>query len=142
MQTFQIKLAEHFDLPDIIEILEELNLDMEDLDEDDWMLAVVKEEIVGVGRLRYYDEICELSSVGVIEEFRNMGIGKAIIKALIDDASIKSIYTVTEIPEYFALSGFTPTDVFPEDIDLKLQRCRKELNCSSPQVLKLQLSFS
>jgi N-acetylglutamate synthase-like GNAT family acetyltransferase len=110
---------------------------MEDLDEDDWMVAVVKEEIVGVGRLRYYDDVCELSSVGVLEDYRNMGIGKAIIKALIDDASTKVIYTVTEIPEYFAQSGFALTDAFPEDIDLKLQRCRKELNCSSPQVMKL-----
>ena len=104
MSEYHIKLAEHFDLPDIIEILEELNLDMEDLDEDDWMVAVVKDEIVGVGRLRFYDDACELSSVGVLEDFRQQGIGKAIIQALVSDAS--NVYTVTEIPAFFALSGF------------------------------------
>ena len=140
MSEYHIKLAEHFDLPDIIEILEELNLDMEDLDEDDWMVAVVKDEIVGVGRLRFYDDACELSSVGVLEDFRQEGIGKAIIQALVSDASNDAVYTVTEIPAFFALSGFTQTDAFPESIDYKLQRCRNELSCSSPQVMMLKRS--
>jgi N-acetylglutamate synthase-like GNAT family acetyltransferase len=139
MQTFQIKLAEHFDLPDIIEILEELNLDMEDLDEDDWMVAVLKEEIVGVGRLRYFEDACELASIGVLEEFRNQGIGTAIAKALLDDADLKEVYTVTEIPDYFSRLGFNASDKYPESMSQKLQRCKTELNCSKPAVMKIVL---
>lgn len=137
--SFQVKLAEHFDLPDIIEILEELNLDMEDLDEDDWMVAVLKEEIVGIGRLRYFEDACEMASIGVLEEYRNQGIGSAIAKALLDDADIKEVYTVTEIPNYFSRLGFAACDSFPESISQKLQRCKSELNCSAPAVMKLVL---
>ncbi len=139
MQPFQIKLAEHFDLPDVIEILEELNLDMEDLDEDDWMVALVKGEIVGVGRLRYFEDACELASIGVLEDYRNLGIGSGIVKALLEATDTKQVYTVTEIPEYFSRTGFTTSDSFPESISQKLQRCKTELNCSKPAVMKIVL---
>ncbi|MFM6984427.1 MAG: GNAT family N-acetyltransferase [Chitinophagaceae bacterium] len=139
MPSFQIKLAEHFDLPDVIEILEELNLDMEDLDEDDWMVALVKDEIVGIGRLRYFEDACELASVGVLEDYRNQGIGSGIAKALIEGADSDVVYTVTEIPDYFSRLGFAASDSYPESISKKLQRCQSELNCSAPAVMKIVL---
>ena len=139
MSTPIIRLADYSEIPDVIEILEELGLDMEDLDEDDWMLALVKGEVVGVARLRYYDDACELASLGVLEDFRNQGIGRGIAKALLNDTETKQVYTVTEIPEYFARLGFANTDSFPESISKKLQRCKTELNCSAPAVLKIDL---
>lgn len=134
-----IRLADYSEIPDVIEILEELGLDMEDLDEDDWMLALVKGEVVGVARLRYYEDACELASLGVLEDFRNQGIGRGIAKALLDDAEAKQVYTVTEIPDYFGRLGFVTASDFPDSIAQKLERCKTELNCSAPSVMKLVL---
>lgn len=135
MSTAEISLADHYELPDVIEVLEELGLDMEDLDEDDWIVAKVKDEVVGVGRLRFYDDACELASIGVLEEHRGKGIGSAIIKALLEQDDVEKVYLVTEIQSYFERFGFNTTNEFPESISQKLQRCSKELNCQTPSVM-------
>lgn len=135
MSSAQISLADHFDLPDIIEILEELGLDMEDLDEDDWMVAKVNNEIVAVGRLRFYEDACELSSIGVLEEHRGKDIGAAIINALLEQDDSSKVFAVTEIPSYFEKFGFSTTNQYPESINQKLKRCLNELNCQKPSVM-------
>lgn len=135
MSIAQISLADHYELPDVIEVLEELGLDMEDLDEDDWMVAKVNNEVVGVGRLRFYDDACELASIGVLEEHRGKGIGSSIINALLEQDDSEKVFVVTEIQSYFERFGFNITSDFPDSILQKLQRCSKELNCQSPSVM-------
>lgn len=135
MSSPVIRLADYSEMPDIIEILEELGLDMEDLDEDDWMLAHINGEVVGVGRLRYYEDACELASLGVLEEHRGKHIGKSIAKALLDDAEADNVFVVTDISEYFKSLGFQELDTYPQSIQEKYDRCLSELQCQAPKVL-------
>ncbi len=130
-----IRLADYSEIPDVIEILEELGLDMEDLDEDDWMLAIVKGEVVGVARLRYYEDACELASLGVLEEHRGKKIGKAIVQTLLADAGVDEVFVVTDIADYFKSIGFNEVETYPQSIQDKYNRCLSELQCQSPKVL-------
>jgi N-acetylglutamate synthase-like GNAT family acetyltransferase len=141
MNDYEIKLADHFNLPDIIEVLEELELDMEDLDDDDWIIATHSDEVIGVGRLRFFEDACELSSLGVLEEFRNKGVGNAIINSLLNTNDTQNVYVVTDISSFFEKNGFHTTIVFPESIQNKLQRCINELQCNNPKVLVRQFKI-
>jgi len=132
----KIRQASHFDFPEIIEILEEFNLDMEELEPSQFVVCEFNESIVGVGRLRNSNETLELSSLGVLEDHRNKGIGKQIIHFLMNSAPSTPIFVVTEIPDYFSKHGFVICDQYPESVSKKLQRCLSELNCSNPVVMK------
>lgn len=130
--------ASHLHFPEIIEILEDLHLDMDSIDPDQFVVCVTNDAVVGAGRIIEYDSSLELCSVGVLPEHRGIGIGRNIVEDLLRQYPEQPVYVVTDIPDFFARFGFTPVENFPEEIALKRQKCLSELDCHLAQVMVAQ----
>jgi len=77
---------------------------------------------VAFGRVREYDNLSELCSMGVLKKGRSKGIGKKIFQAMIDKAQ-KVKYLACIIPSYFEPFGFEICNDFPEEMKEKLDFC-------------------
>ena len=133
-----IQTATHHQLTDIIELLELMNLDAEELVAEEFVVAHLDGEIIGIGRVRDYEDTLELCSIGVVETYRNKGIGTAIIQSLLSLYPEQSIYIVTEIPVYFKRFNFDEIESFPESINEKVTRCKASYACEKPVVMLLK----
>lgn len=127
--------ADHFDFPEIIELLEELHLDLDHLDPEQFVVSLVDDAVVGAGRVLEYDNALELCSVGVLPDFRGKGIGRSIVRDLLKQYQGQSVYVVTDIPDFFSRFGFVPVEDFPDEIASKRQKCLSELDCQLAQVM-------
>jgi N-acetylglutamate synthase-like GNAT family acetyltransferase len=89
-------------------------LSLEDLDRsafvlDDFFVAETPSgSFAGCARLKSYSDCVELSSVAVHPVYRGQGIGRTIVAALLDRATVPEIYLVCEPKEtaFFARFGF------------------------------------
>lgn len=133
---YKIVAANGEDFPEIIELLEELNLDMEEIDTDQFLVCKTQDKILGAGRIRIHDDCLELCSLGVLENERGKGIGKNIANALIDSNKDSDIFLVTEIPSFFMKVGFVDCVDFPEVLNDKINRCKEIYSCSKPVVMQ------
>lgn len=121
----KIRKALSDDMSFIKECIEKFQLDDEDLDCRQFVVAVEGNEIVGFGRIRPHKEVYDLGSIGVVEHKRNQGIGEMIIKYLIDNFPTDDVYITTDIPEYFKKLGFKKTEPSPKELVEKLERICK-----------------
>ena len=121
--------AQDSDMEKIKLYLDEYGLDNENLDYRQFYIAGNQaKQLVGFGRIKQYDDIYEIASVGVIDQFRGYGIGKKIVEKLINIVPSEEIWITTVIPEYFEQFGFVEDDNIPDAILLKCQRICKKLN--------------
>ena len=148
MEVF-IRQAKESDIEKIKPYIDEYGLDNEDLDYRQFYIAEIKTdyeqtsvlnkksfmttsnktiELAGFGRIKQYDKIYELATIGVIEIFRKKGIGQKIIEKLINIAPSKEIWITTLIPEYFEQFGFVEDNNIPDEILLKCQRVCGKMN--------------
>lgn len=138
MQNPDIHISEalYTDLPDIMELLEDLNLDMEDLHYSQFKVAKTKGNLIAAGRIRVHENgLNELCSLGVDPEFRNIGIGSAIVAQLLDQVKNSELSLVTEIPEYFMRMGFQSGDESNLVLKDKIRRCKEIYACKDPVVM-------
>ena len=122
---YHMRPASSDDLPFIKECIERFRLDDEDLDYRQFVVAVEENEIIGFGRIRPHKEVYELGCVGVVEQRRNQGIGKMIVKYLIDKFPINEVYITTDLIDYFERFGFKRIKQGPKELVEKLQRVCK-----------------
>ncbi len=104
-----IRKAKGNDLEIIFSLAKKYNLESNDMDANQFLVAEIDGKIIGFGRLLQHKDCIELGTIGVIEEYRNKGIGKKIVLELLKKAiemGYKSIYLTTLIPEYFKKFGF------------------------------------
>ena len=135
LQTVNNKIlpALNTDLPDIIELLETLNLDMEEVHYSEFFVCKDKGELIAAGRVRQHEDgFYELCSLGVLEDYRGAGLGIDIVKALLQKHSLDTVYVVTEIPVYFEKSGFVLSNIKSESLQEKQKRCVEEYACGNP----------
>lgn len=131
----------------LLDQIERMDLDDLAFRSRDFVIAIDEEtnERAGFGRLRVHKtesgEVCEFTSIGVMEAWREQGVGAHIIERLVDlatDDDFSNIYTFTSIPEYFAQFGFRPVnpDELPEKLDDRLEILR---NDTKPDAVPLVL---
>lgn len=101
----------------LLDHIEEMGLDDRSFRSRDYAIAVNEEtnERAGFGRIRIHsdDDICELASVGVLEPWREQGVGAHVVERLIEEAGdegFESVYAVTSAVDYLAQFGFEPVD--------------------------------
>lgn len=137
--VIQIEAAINTDLPDIMELLEDLNLDMEDLHYTQFLVVKDKGEMIAAGRIRLHEDgLPELCSLGVHPEYRSRGIGKGIVCGLLEKYPQSKVWLLSEIPDFFEKTGFVKTDELPEILEDKSRRCRELYACSNPVVMYFQ----
>lgn len=102
----RIRQATDADMPFIEAELIRNNIDTENLDYHEFVVAAQNGEIAGFGRLRNTGEFYQLGCVAVVEEHRGRGVSSLIIKHLLDYSPVNLVYIVTELVDYFEKLGF------------------------------------
>jgi len=115
-----IRKARQTDMAKINSIALKYDLDSNDMEFQQFIVAEEAGKIVGFGRLLPHEGCIELGTIGVVEEYRGKGIAKKIIERLLDlvRAGLKpapSVYLTTLIPSFFEQFGFKRLDEAPPD---------------------------
>lgn len=67
----------------------------------------------GFGRLRVHDDVPEITSLGVIESWREQGVGAHVVERLVQHASdegFEEVYALAPEPDYLLQFGFEPVE--------------------------------
>ncbi|NPA54343.1 MAG: N-acetyltransferase [Aquificae bacterium] len=97
-------------------------------------------KIVGVGSLHvYWEDLAEIKSLAVLEDFQHQGIGKKIVEKCIEDAKelgVKKIFALTYVPDFFKKLGFEIADKseFPQKVWTECIHCVKFNDCKEVPV--------
>jgi len=104
----------------LLDHIEGMGLDETAFRSRDYVIAIDEEENVkaGFGRYRVHKtddgELCELTSIGVLEDWRGQGVGAHVVERLVRtaaDEGFDTVYALTAEPEYLAQFGFERIDV-------------------------------
>jgi len=140
MKNVKIERAQEQDWPYIKEKLEKYALDATDARWEQFFIVKLEEKTVAFTRIIDRGDIIELASMGVDYYHRKKGIGKMLLRFLIDEAKKlypgKHIYGVTHRPGFLEPFGFREVDDAPESLEYKKHhKCR--LNSSKIKIMRL-----
>ena len=103
----------------LLDRIEDLGLDETAFRSRDYVIAVDQRqnERAGFGRIRIHKtddgEHCELTSIGVLDEWRDQGVGAHVVERLVQTAGDKAfevVYTLTGDVDYLRKFGFERVD--------------------------------
>jgi N-acetylglutamate synthase-like GNAT family acetyltransferase len=115
----------------LLDHIEAMGLDDTAFRSRDYVLAIDEEsqEKAGFGRLRVHrtddgdraasgrrveaDDVVELTSIGVLEDWRGRGVGAHVVERLLEyagDDEFERVYALTDEPDYLAQFGFEPIE--------------------------------
>ena len=104
----------------LLDHIEAMGLDETAFRSRDYVVAIDEEENrkAGFGRYRVHKtddgELCELTSIGVLEDWRGQGVGAHVVERLVRtaaDEGFETVYALTDEPDYLAQFGFERIDV-------------------------------
>lgn len=107
----------------------------------DFLVIKEKDEIIGVCALHIlWEDLAEIRSLAVKEEFQNKGIGSLLVKKALKEAksfSIKKVFVLTYIPEFFKKIGFKEIDKskLPQKIWGDCIKCPKFPDCDETALI-------
>lgn len=106
-----------------------------------FIVAEVDGDIVGCGVLHImWDDLAEIRSLAVEESYTGQGIGRSIVKRLIEQAQqlgIPQVFALTYVPGFFERLGFRhmPKRALPQKIWLDCINCAKFPDCDEEALL-------
>lgn len=101
----------------------------------DFFVIEEDNKVVGTGALHIiWEDLAEIRSLSVKEEFQRMGLGSSIISSAVSEArdyGIKKVFTLTYKPKFFQKNGFNIIDksLLPHKIWADCIKCPKFPNC-------------
>ncbi len=120
----------------LLDHIEEFGLDETAFRSRDYVVAVdeTSREKAGFGRIRLHpgeEEHCELTSIGVLPEWRGQGVGAHVIERLIDhadDQDFETVYALTSEVDYLRQFGFEPIEAseLPPPLRTRLEEIRED----------------
>lgn len=108
----------------------------------DFLICHDKGKIVGISAIHIlWENLAEIRSVAVLQEYQNKGIGKKLVAQCIKEVKalgVKKIFALTYNPEFFRKIGFKYIDknALPQKIWGDCLRCPKFPECDEVAVLK------
>ena len=96
---------------------------------------IAEKKIVGTGALHLtWNELAEVRSMAVHEDYKRQGIGAEIVKKLLEEGrevGVKKFFTLTYSPQFFQSLGFKTTtkESLPHKIWKECIECPKFPNC-------------
>ncbi len=126
MKGISLSVPSEEEMREVSSYIHEYELDDRSLKKEEFVIAKREGKLVGFGRLRQHADCEELCSLGVVTPFRRKGIGKAIVKEIMN-RSKRPLYLVCIIPEYFEPMDFRTTANYPAAISNKLSFCTIQL---------------
>ncbi len=123
----------------LLDHIDSMGLDETAFRSRDYVIAVDEQSNTraGFGRIRLHTvgkaEICELTSIGVLNGWRGQGVGAHVIERLVDDAETKGfdhVYALTSTHEYLTQFGFeaVSADALPDALRERLEAKREMLD--------------
>ena len=103
----------------LLDHIEEMELDETAFRSRDYVIAMDEEtgERAGFGRIRIHKtddgEQCELTSIGVLPEWRGQGVGAHVVERLVTtarDDGFEAVYSLTDETDYLAQFGFSAVE--------------------------------
>lgn len=103
----------------LLDQIEAMELDETAFRSRDYVIAVDEHtgERAGFGRVRIHktddDEFCELTSIGVIPDWRDQGVGAHVVERLITtarDTEFEKVYALTSETAYLSQFGFSAVE--------------------------------
>ena len=113
----------------LLDQIEAMELDETAFRSRDYVIAVDEHtgERAGFGRIRIHktddEEICELTSIGVVSEWRDQGVGAHVVERLVTtarDNGFETVYSLTSETSYLSQFGFSAVE--PAQLPDALQR--------------------
>lgn len=96
---------------------------------------VESKKVIGVGALHLtWNELAEIRSMAVHEDYSRQGIGSVIVNKLLEEGravGVKKFFTLTYQPKFFGSLGFETTtkETLPHKIWKECIECPKFPNC-------------
>lgn len=91
----------------------------------EFSVAEINSKVIGCGALHVmWEDLAEVRTLAVLEEFRGRGVGKQILHDLIERArklGVKRLFCLTFETEFFARHGFVEIEGAPVDPDVYKQ---------------------
>ncbi|WP_181684822.1 GNAT family N-acetyltransferase [Halorhabdus salina] len=136
----------------LLDQIEAMALDETAFRSRDYVIAVDErsDERAGFGRIRIHKDegdVCELTSIGVLEAWRGQGVGAHVVERLLQEATdqgFEIVYTLSGEPNYLAQFGFEAIDEadLPAVLQDRLDTKRGSLEPDAvPMILEVE-SFS
>lgn len=134
----------------LLDHIEEMGLDDTAFRSRDYVVAIDEQsgEKAGFGRIRVHavddgGDICELTSIGVLENWRGQGVGAHVVERLVEYASDEGfdvVYSLTGESDYLAQFGFRriETSQLPDPLIERLEEKREE---TDPDAVALQVEI-
>ncbi len=116
LHELSVKAATPSDLEEVRELLLEMELPVAGIEDHIGTFVVARdgEELVACGGAEAYQFAALLRSVAVRPEYRSMGLGRRMVRELLDRLSsrgLREFYLLTTTAEgYFKKRGFKPVD--------------------------------
>lgn len=127
--SFLFRKANDKDIKKIKILADNFNLDSDNLEPQKTHIVEKNGDLAGFGRYKNYRNIHEISTIGVLKNYRNMNIGKIITGNLIESAgSGTEIWLTTIIPDFFSKFGFKVKKNAPFELVLKTKKICKKYN--------------
>ncbi|MFB6183474.1 MAG: GNAT family N-acetyltransferase [Haloarculaceae archaeon] len=104
----------------LLDHIEEMGLDETAFRSRDYVIAIDEEtnEKAGFGRIRIHKsddgDVCELTSIGVLDAWRRQGVGAHVVERLVQtagDQGFEIVYALTDQPQFLEQFGFRRIDV-------------------------------
>ncbi len=133
-ETIIIREAKESEFPIIKNHIQQFDLDNRELYYNQFIVAIINEKIIGFARIRKHKGCDEFCSLGVLNEYRNLGVAKLLIEARIK-LGTQPIYMCCIIPHYFEKMGFKITNEYPIEMQDKLNYCTHSLIVEDPYVV-------
>jgi N-acetylglutamate synthase-like GNAT family acetyltransferase len=132
----------------LLDHIEEMGLDETAFRSRDYVIAMDEQdnEKAGFGRVRIHktddEELCELTSIGVLEEWRGQGVGAHVIERLVTtarDDDFDVVYSLTSEHDYLAQFGFERIEAseLPDVLQRRLDEKRENLD---PKAVPMQIA--
>jgi len=121
----------------LLDHIEAMGLDETAFRSRDYVVAIDEEtgEKAGFGRIRIHKpedapEICELTSIGVLDAWRAQGVGAHVVERLVEqagDQGFEEVYALVGEPRYLTQFGFDLVDrsALPEKLQDRLESKRE-----------------
>lgn len=127
----RVRKARPEDIPRAIQLARSLSLDYPGMEADPLWVAEEGAGIVGLVALKKQPDCLELCALGVDPRFREQGVGKALVEALMAEAG-GDVHLATVIPGFFETCGFEKSASVPAHFPARLKTawcdgCRPDL---------------
>ncbi len=108
----------------------------------DFFVCVVGGEVVGICALSlYWEDLAEVRTLAVREEYGGKGMGAALVTACLDEAGrlgVQRVFALTYRPGFFTRLGFRELDKreLPQKIWKDCIKCAKFTNCDEVALIR------